>query len=469
LGKAINTLSTEVEERFTATPLKALVMLPDILKDGTVSVEFDYTSGLLSGWIDISATGDVKISSNTEARNFAMEAQVDAFGENIDIDAYMNRERIAVRSQLLGNSYYGFRYDTFRDDIRKFKDDVHPFADIIGLDDQTMDMFADIVDEIRDIMNADEPSEDAQKAYAEVITNFFINLEVASRRTSITQNEKRVWCREIALKITKDDLEKLLKGLSDVYENDESLRKQLDMYNNPMLQGLYGDPVSGYYDEFLKDHRQTIRDFEQYYSGDIELLFYIGRNDRLHRLQINADTEYDGERSQMKATLDFGSSIYDSWVLDLHRAGDSLASDKTANNYLVYGGIADSSINESTTMIQWDYRVQSDKQINSIRITSSETGPIYLNSEWEQNNGSFTMAYVAGSGSNELTGYFIPDDKNFLLTLDNAFPADSHHSLAIELSTETGTQIDEIEYINLDKWGESILQSLIQLFMSRMF
>ena len=469
LGKALHTLRAETEERFNSTPLKALVMLTDILEDGTVSLKFDYTGGLFSGWIDVSATGDAKISSNTETRNFAIEAQVDAYGEYIDIDAYMNRERIALRSQLLGNNFYGFKYDTFRDDIRKFKDDVYPFADIIGLDDPTMDMYADVVDEIKDIMNAEGSSEETQKAYAEVLTNFFTNLEMTSRRTTIVQNERRVWCREIAFKITKDDLEKLLKGLNDVYENDETLRKQLEMYNNPILRGIYGDTVCGYYDEFLKDHRKAIRDFEQYYSGDIEILFFVGRNDRLHRLQINSDTEYDGDRSQMKATLDCGNSIYDSWILDLHRVDDSTANDNIVNDNIEYGSISDNALNESTTKIQWDFRVQSDKQFNSISITSSDVEPIYLNSEWDQNNGSFRIAYATGSGQNELTGYFIPDDKNFLLTLDNVFPANSHQSLAIEVSTETGTRIDEIEYINLDKWGESILQSLIQLFMSRMF
>ena len=95
LGKSLVQFSDEIDQRFNNTPLKALAVLSEILEDGTVSVDFNYNNNLISGWLGGGIGGNVKLSTNRETRELALEAKVDVSGDNYDVEAYMNRERIA--------------------------------------------------------------------------------------------------------------------------------------------------------------------------------------------------------------------------------------------------------------------------------------------------------------------------------------------------------------------------------------
>jgi len=429
-------MSTEVEERFNSTPLKSLVMLSEIIEDGTVTINFNHRAALLSNLLTSNIDGSVRLSSNTEARNYALEAQLNAYGETFDIDAYMNRERIALRLQLLGDDFYGFRYDTFRDDIRDF-------GGLIGLDNQTMNMLADIVDQINEMMNAEDVSDETFEAYSEVFENFAKNLEVTSNRIHIDSGEDRVRCTAIEFNITREAIVTLLNDLYVVLENDESMRAQLEMSNNPLLSDIMGG--FGGYEYFLREFRNYVRDFERNYSGDITLVFFIGRNDRLLRMVVNADTVYDGESAEANVTFSFGDSINDEWEF----------------SFLVTSGD-----NTDTMTIQWSFEEQSGKQVNTIRITTVYMKSFTLMSEWDEDSGNFTLAYEDNRERNEITGVFTTDDKNFRIEFDNLYPANSGATLLIEVLAETGANIGEVEYINIDKWGNVLLEAIMRLIMS---
>ena len=348
----------------------------------------------------------------------------------------MNRERIALRLQLLGDDFYGFRYDTFRDDIRVF-------GDLIRLDDLYMDMLADIVDQINEMMNAEAIEENTYEVYADVITNFARNLEVKSRRTTIETGEDRIRCTEIEFKITKDALVELLEDLYNVLENDETIQAQFEMSDNPLFDGITGG-YGGGYQQIKREFRSFIREFERSYSGDIKLFFLINGNDRLLRTVVNADMEYAGENTELIATFDFGKSIEDDWVFSFFIKSD-----------------------DDTDMlaIKWSFEENSGTQVNTIEITTADMDFIILVSEWDENRGDFTLAYIDGRERNEITGIFTTDNKNFRIKLDDFYPENSDDSLIIEILAQTGAEIGEIEYINLDKWGSALIESLMRLIM----
>ena len=448
LGRAMDKLSAEVVERFNGTPLNALVTLTEILEDGTMTVNFDYTSNatIFGGWLSDNTYGSIKLSSDSEARDYILAAQVNMFGEVFDIDVYMNRERMAMRLLLLGDAYYGIRYDTFRDDIRIFRDNIHFFANLIGLDDETMDELSDIVDEINRAMNAEQVNEDSYDAYIEIFTDFFRELEVTSRWTRIESAERHVICREVELRITRINLMSFLNTLYEALENDEAMLSQLDMYYGSIMQGLNGEFSSGD-NQLLRAFRTAIRNLQRSYTGDITLSFFIGRGDRLLRFKAHTDTEYDGERNEIKATLDFGRSVHDSWVLDASIIGEN---------------------DEETITIEWDYGEYASERINIIDITVNGEAPIQLFSMWETNGGNFRLHYAAGLETRQFSGVLTTTDNSFYIAFDDFYADSPNESLIIEVVAVKGAQIGDIEFINIDKWGNSILD-LFGLIMPALF
>ena len=437
LGKAVNNLGTEADERFNSTPFKAFLMLPEILEDGTVTVNFDYTTTLFGELLAANVDGSVKLSSNTETREYALGAEINAYGETFDIDAYMNRERIALRLQLLGDDFYGFRYDTFRDDIRVF-------GSLIRLDDQYMDMLADIVDQINEMMNAEAIDVNIYEAYADPITNFARNLEVKSRRTTIRMGEDSIRCTEVEFKISKETLVELLKDLYNVLENDETIRAQFEISDNSLFDGITGGYGRGY-QQTLREFRSFIREFERSYSGDIKMQFFIDRNDRLIRTEINADVEYDRESTEFIATFDFGNSLEDTWIFEFH-----VIDEYSTENLLIL----------------WDFEDLPGNQRNTVNIiTTNDLDSITLISDWNQDSGDFALVYIDRWEKNELTGVLTTDDKNFRIRFDDFYPENSDDSLKIEILAQTGAEIDEIEYINMDKWGSALMESIMRLII----
>jgi hypothetical protein len=213
VGRAIYNTGREVEERFDHTPLKVLTMLGDILEDGTITADFTYTASFLGNFLSADIDGTIKLSSDLEARNFALEAQVETFGETVNLDAYMNRERLALRLPILDHNFYGIRYATFREDIRVM-------GDMTGLDSRTMNRLSDMVDQINVMMNAEEATENRPSEYADAVKNFTGNLEITRERTNIESNNERVNCRLIEITITK---EAILGFMTDVYDIIEFL------------------------------------------------------------------------------------------------------------------------------------------------------------------------------------------------------------------------------------------------------
>jgi len=413
-------------------------MLPEVLEDGAVMVDFNYTTSIFGEWLTANIDGKVKLLSNTIDRNFALEAEVGAYGQAFDIEAYMNRERLAVGIQLLSDDYLGITYDTFRDDVKVF-------GNLVGLSTQEMDMLADIVDQINAIMNMEEASEDDLKPYTEVMTNFVRNLEVTSRRTRIESGTERIRCTEIKLKVTKDAILSLLVDVNNLIKDDETIREQFDMLDNRLLQDVYGSNVSSY-DEFLRDFKNIISDFKRYYSGDIEVFSYVSNEDRLLIVGIIADIEYDGEAAELRVDIDFGNSANDTWIL--------------SSRYI-------DSDDEEKLSILWDFEDRSGKYVNTIKVIPDDpTNSVTLISEWNEESGDFVLAYIEGNERSELTGVFITNDKNFNIKLDDLYPEDSGNGLIIEISTETGAQIEEIRYINIDKWGNALIEAVMSLIIN---
>jgi len=453
LGRALNNLSVEAEERFNSTPLVAITMLSEILKDGTIIADIDYTTAIFFDWLTADISARVKLSSNTDTRNFSLEAQVGAYGENIDIDAHMNRERLALRFQLLGDEFYGLRYNTFREDIRIL-------GNLIRLNSDEMNRLADIVDKINEMVNAEEVDDDTtSELFSQAFSKFFRNLKISSSRSNTLLAGERQRITIIMFTVTKETLIALLNDIYDILDNNESLKAQSGMLDNPLLHGITGDDFSTDYDQLLREFRSAIDELELYYSGDITATFHIGKDDKLLQVFINADIEYNGESSEFLVNFVFGNPTVN-WTFFI--------SNTTAN------------YTDVVTVVWSQYTERSSVQVDNLNISISnrnETGSdinsfnsIDLTSTWYQDTGDITLRYLGSEDfefeSTEITGNFTTGEKSFRLILDDIFPDNASDSLRVDISARPGSQFEEIDYVNIDRWGISVFETIARLLLS---
>ena len=438
VGRALNNLAAEIEERTNNSPFKALVMLPEIMEDGTITANVEYSHDLLADWFGPELGAQVQLSSNTETREFALNLKETYSSGFNEIDLYMNRERLALRLGLLDNNYYGIKYDTFRDDIRVF-------GRLLFLDNETMDSMADIVDLINEIINLEE-QDDLQQLYLEAFKKFAGSLKTSSSRTTFEAAGEGVRCTAIEISITKENILELINDIYEIYTTSESFQEQSAILDNPLFNALPGRNGNSFYEEYLKNAKDYIDIFEQTYEGDIKVTFYISNDDRLLCITLNADTIYEGENSKFYASLFLGNSIEDDWTFLLMADDVSVAAP-----------------------IIWSYKNQSGNHINTIDATIDSV-TIQLKSQWEESSGRFNLSYDDGwlSGAG-ITGTFTSDDKSFRLAFDNLFSGQTDGKLIIDLTAEQGADINTIEFINIDKWGQTLINSILRLLFGLIF
>jgi len=434
VGKALGSLAEETSERIDGTPLRAVGMLMDTLEEGTIAVDFEYAD------YQQDVSGSFKLFTDTKERDYAVTADLKVAGQNIDIEAYMNKERIAMRSQLIDSSYYGFAYKTFSDDIRVF-------GNQIGLDNQTMSTLTNLVDMIDKMMNADEPDSTAFEGYSDLFADFIKNLDMKRGRAQVESGGASVSCTKIEVIITADELVGFLNDLYELFESDNAIIDQFKAFDTPLTQDVYEELISSY-NQMLRELRASIRDMERNYEGEINISFYIGSKDRLLRLEVNEESTFSGDSNSMQATFDFGTSALDRWVANI-----------TSNN----------NGDRSSMRIVWDYSERSGNLEQVLTITQDSDDMVAIKSVWSPDRGNFTLSIGAGSDSIELTGVFTTRGEGFRLSLDdpNARNAGARFSFAI--TAEPGAQIKQIDYINLDKWGNTLIRKLEDFFASGIF
>ena len=426
-ARALNNFGTEVTERINTTPFRAIPMLVDAMKDGTVSVDIDNRD-----WLGNSQKANVTLSTNNEERDYYLKVDYTTDGESFDIEAFMDKDRIALGSGMLDGSYYGFRYSTFRSDIRKF-------GELVGLDDELMDSMSDVIEAIGEMMNEEQASEKYIKDYTDLMTKFMNNCEVKSERDTVESGGSSVRCTRVDFVVTEDALFALLDDYIDLMENNETIDKYLDMFGNEL-----GVDIKYEYNNALRELEKQLWDFKREYTGDITISLFVGNRNRLLRMEFNVDIKYSGERTRVRGTFDFGASAQDRWLFNVTVTGD---------NY------------KESVRIVWDYRERTNAIENTLTITppdSSDT--VTLRSSWMPDRGNFTLSYSDKWDDSEISGVFKPDDDGFRLTFDNLNESSYYDEfLKIDIKVKNGAQIKKIDFINIDRWDESFLEKFAGL------
>jgi len=89
-------------------------------------------------------------------------------------------------------------------------------------------------------------------------------------------------------------------------------------------------------------------------------------------------------------------------------------------------------------------------------------------SKWTPEKGNFTLSFSGDSGySGELTGNLKIDKTGFKLTFKDLMEGNNDESLSLNIKAEAGADIKQVNYINIDKWDEALLEKLESAFNVR--
>ncbi|MCL2617201.1 MAG: hypothetical protein FWD96_06115 [Defluviitaleaceae bacterium] len=441
--RALTNLGGEATQRVEGSPVQALWMMADILQDGRVVINFEQSDtsggfGMFSG-----VRGALALDSDTAAGSYALAADVTVGGFfNFDFAAYADRERVAMRSRFLDTNFYGFRYDTFRQDVRNF-------GGIIGLSEAEMDELASMAEAFGVFMNEDHSGVHAlSNVYIGLLRDFFFNLEYTSQQQ--LENEassgEMFSVTRIEYSIAAADIVVLLNDMYAALEADDTLRATLELAVDPIAQGT-GVADASDFDTLLQDVRAVVDAFESGVNGSMILALYIDDDNRLARAEIiAADMHYGLGHTSSTTVFNFGRTVFDTWGI-LHTA--------TGN-----GG------DWLEIRLDWGFIDGSDGFINTVNVGSSYGVVVgTFESLWNPESGDFTLS-VRDDGwlDASITGNFVVDGEGFSLSLDDPgfIPG---QNIDINITAYTGADIEPIEFVNLDQWDQSLLDTL-EMIMS---
>jgi len=309
-----------------------------------------------------------------------------------------------------------------------------------------MDTMSDIVEMLGEMMNMEYENEDYTKQYADVMSKFMNNCEVKSERDSVESGGSSTRCTRVDIVIPDEALFALFENYIQLVEDNDLPEKYTDLFNNASVFDVLGN-VSNSFDDAIRDLRRASREFERNYSGDITISMFVGSRNRLLRAIVNADIRYDGDRTRIKCTFDFGASATDRWTMNTTVTTD---------------------YNKTSVKLVWDYRERSNAIENTLTISADDSDPAILRSSWSPDRGNFTLSFEQYGDESEISGVFKPSDDGFRLSFDNLLRESGYYdqSLTIEINAKSGARIKQVDFINIDKWDEELLEEMGNIFGS---
>jgi hypothetical protein len=423
-------LERELSERVETSPFHAFNLLADNLKNGAVNMNFSYKDWW-TNWQDelrTSTTGaNITLQSDWANLNFALTGDITDDGETHDFAAFLNRERAAVGSSLIGGDNYGVDFTTLVADVVRIVNELN----IAGGED-VMTVFNQITDWLG---NSSAPE---WQAYIDAFEEFLLNSESIGTAELNGVTVTRVTYNMV------DYFDFYSKWLN-IFENDPFV---ISVFENPLFSDTLGISLA----DAMRELRNAIDMAGDEFNSisNYSLVYYIDENDRLLRMVIDFTMEQYGEEVQANMVFCFGNSATDVWRFDV--------------NMKMYGM-------DIYAKVVWDIFEKDGHHIHQFDMSASDGGwinvSIILGIDWNPATGRF--AITRGLRADELfSGNFIVNsDNTFKLSLD--FSNDDNdedwgNELSFELSTSRGVNIGNVDFINVLSMGVEELMGLTQLF-----
>ena len=428
--RAFANFGEEVAERVERSPFHALVLMNEIYQDGagTMTFEFDYRSGNM--WSP-DVRGDFSVAANTRTQEWAASGEVRVMGMPIDLTVVMDRERLAVQSNVIDrDTFYGITFATFDRDMRQF-------GRMIGLHDRDINEMIDAMRIIEQLMDVEVAmAGDWGGVYTDIIAAFFTNLESTTEDRDIRVGGQNITVNRIEFVITSDDIMRLLHELVDAFERDPVMRNLIEYYS--MMLGMPD------FNEIMREVRGELRELERMFDGTIILHLYLSRGDRLMQARMDADMRFDGDSETFRVFLDLGSSVEDTWEITME-VGHRWGYDRFT--------------------ARWDFRQIGQNYVNSLSFIYDWGASVTLESSWNPNTGRFDLSYLYSdhwwSESGGFGGRFnVASDGGFTLELER-IEIGWNDTLDLSMTMSPGANIPRIvNFVNIDRWDMALLDRI---------
>ena len=449
VSRAMGNMTDEVTQRLETSPLQAFGMLFDALNSGTVNVNFEYHDEWWSenwGGGSHTSSGNFSLTSDANAGAYALtgSVQVDDY-PNLSFAAYINRDRVAFGSLNFSSNYYGFRFNTFRQDFIPFGQDT------LGLGHSEMGMVSDVVEEIGALLRrSDESAAEQLEPYVDAFTQFLLNAEVGSERgVDVRVGLQTISARRVDYEITIPALAALLNSWADILERDESVRAA---FNNPLYSEMFGADA---HSEMIQGLRSMVREMQNEVQGRLTLSFYIGSGNRLVQISLTGTVSERGRSVRIGLVLNFGASLTDTWSL----------STTVITEWATL-----------TNMFVWEINDTGGRTVNRLAWYTENDDIYSLLISWNPHNGDFVVTFEEtyeqwGHHVEELfEGNFTTTGQHFSMRFEHRDFWDwsggwDEISFFIEISTDSRTDTGGgIDFINISQWNDAWLDRLDDMF-----
>ena len=438
ITRALVNTGNELSERVEDTPLELFGMLIESLTDGSTTVGFEHSDR----WSE--SSGLVTLHADENQGKYLVDLEMTSYGTTIDIDLYMTRDAIAARIRQFDDNFYGIYFDTFADDFRSFA--IH-----LDLDRQQLEEIIDVVDMYHSLMNMTAESAELLVELGRLLTSALDRAEMSSESVNFTSGDSSISARRFELAFTYSLILDILEEFLDIVEDNDYMRASY--YTQDSLNTLINPwHISESYDDMIREARRELNSLQRSSQGDFVVSMYIDRNDRLLRIELDADFEADREQTQFEMSIDFGVSAHDTWVLEVDMLDD---------------------FSNTTNLIEWEVNETARGGETILRVIEDNgrrggaaTNELIL--DWTD-RGNFTLSIQdEWERDTLLTGVYTSDGEGFNLVIDNPF-ADSmwDEYLHLEISTSRRSEaIEEVDFINISEWGSSLIEDLDEFLWS---
>jgi hypothetical protein len=427
--EAEKNFEAEFLKRIETTPFHALTLLGSSLTDGTTTFKFNHRDA----WTDWnnnervnSSAANITLQSDVKNLNFALNGDIETNGDKFDFAAYLNRNRLALGSSLIGSDNYGVDFSTIVQDIVSLAGMAGEFG-----------ISADDIDEAVEVFNqvtswfGDSASSFDFGAYARIFTDFMLDSE------SVTENvdfDSGASVRRVTYDFSEAAYFNLYRDMLNVFENDNFI---VSLFDSPFFAVNLGVSRS----DVMGVIRDAIREMEREMGmGTFIISYYIDGSERLLRMVIDLTSD----EMNMNMVLCLGDSAEDTWKLDMD---------------------LNDGWNDFTMNIVWDIRESDGTHTHVFDMAVSDGNwmdeAATAEIAWNPSTGRFTVSAAERGDRMEevLNGNFTVNGDTFRLTFEHSESgSDWSNEFSLELSTSRGTNIGNVEYKNL------LTMSFVDLF-----
>ncbi|MDR2501861.1 MAG: hypothetical protein LBC78_01270 [Oscillospiraceae bacterium] len=417
LARTVAKMENELSRRLDTTVFGHLETFGDASKDGSYTIDFAYKDEYGEEY-----SGRLVAAQNAKANAARIALTARAYGVSADLDLLLNAERIAFGSTLIDESYYGFKYDTFAQDFL-------PFAELIGLDDETRELIIEYIDYLGGSMKTSAAdSETLKNAIDKAVKEFYAAAEKETGTAEIVYSQGTKRAKFVMTTFTGDDAAKLVDDIFTAVRNLPSV-KELDALSFTIGAEDYG-----------KDYDAMLSGLKAQLAGTYSVTYYIVSG-RVALIGVSAQPDAAGADIQMR--LDLGKSWDDTWSITVINVSGTNAAASLAGEYNY-----DSS------------------HVNTITLSENGEDVGALVSYWTEKTGAFDLIirdteYPLGKAG--VSGTL----KNEKGHAELAFTGND--ALSLVISADLGAEIPNPEFVNIDKWDEDFLMKLQEAVLGLLF